>query len=155
MKLLLILRHARAGDAAEDRLRPLRPRGRADAERLGPVLRDETLIPEMIVSSDAVRALTTAERVGATSGYTGEIRSLSELYLASAGETLAALSALPDELTRVMVVGHNPGLSQLASVLLGRSTPLVPAALAAVKLPIESWRELGSRRGDLVRFWQP
>ena len=85
MKTLLILRHAKSDwetpDVA-DHDRPLNGRGKRDAPRMGRLLRDENLVPDLIISSTAKRARKTAKLVAEASGYEGEIRLAETLYLA-------------------------------------------------------------------------
>ena len=54
-----------------------------------------------------------------------------------------------------MLIGHNPGFEELASMLAGRPIGMSPGALAEIELPIEDWRDLGRDRGRLVRFITP
>jgi phosphohistidine phosphatase len=160
VKTLLILRHAKSswGDASlEDRERPLNERGRRDAPRMGDLLCAEQLVPDVILTSDAVRAHTTAMAVAETAGYTGEIVVHPGLYLASPEDILSALQAVPDtNAGTVMIVGHNPGLEELLARLSGESHDLPTAALVHLELPIETWSELdASTPATLVEIWRP
>jgi phosphohistidine phosphatase len=159
MKTLLILRHAKSAwddpDVA-DHERPLNKRGKREAPRMGQLLRDENLVPDLIVSSTAKRARRTAKLVAEASGYEGEIELAETLYLAGAEAYLDALSKVPDQFQRVMVVGHNPGLEELVEVLTGEAESLPTAALAEIALSIVSWRQADeSAEGKLVNVWQP
>ena len=116
MKTLLILRHAKSSwknTGLADHDRPLTKRGKRDAPRMGRLLRDENLTPDLIVSSTAKRALDTAEAVAEASGYEGEVESRPEFYMAGPEAYLRALRALSDDYECVMVIGHNPGLEEL------------------------------------------
>jgi len=159
VKSLLLLRHAKSSwkhPELADHDRPLKKRGRRDAPRLGRLVVEEAIVPDLILSSSAVRARETAAAVSAACGETTELRELRELYLGGPEEYALLLRALPDAPGRVMVVGHNPALEELLAALTGVAETLPTAALARVELPIEQWGRLeldGS--GRLVRVWRP
>lgn len=164
MKTLLILRHAKSSwkdEAISDHDRPLNKRGKADAPRMGKLLRDEDLVPDLILSSDARRARATAELVAEESHFEGELFWLRDLYAAEAGAYLEALAQMGGDAARVLIVGHNPGLEELLQELTGEYQPLPTAALAQVSLPLQHWSELGSDpdapdiQGKLVNLWRP
>jgi len=159
MKLLMILRHAKSSwkeSGLTDHDRPLNKRGERDAPRMGRQLAAEGVLPELIVSSTAVRAWTTAREVAGACGFDGDIRATGELYLADPSTILELLSQVPDRYQRVMIVGHNPGSEELVRLLTGRDETMPTAALAQVRLPIATWSELGPRsRGELLALWRP
>lgn len=138
-------------------MRPLNPRGRRDAPRIGDLLREQRLTPDLILSSDAVRARLTAEAVAETARYAGKILLNPDLYLASSADIVAVLRAVGETKTdKVMIVGHNPGLEDLVAQLTGEPEDLPTAALAHVGLPIDRWRDLDvSTRGTLLMLWRP
>jgi phosphohistidine phosphatase len=159
MKTLLLLRHAKSSwkypDLA-DHDRPLNKRGKQTAPRVGQLLKDENLLPDLILSSTAARAQTTARKVTKASGYAGEIRVTRDLYEAGPEAYLTALRAVADEHNRVLVVGHNPGLEELLEQLTDETEALPTAALALIELPINRWAELSeATEGKLVRVWRP
>ena len=164
MKTLLILRHAKSSwkdEALPDHDRPLNKRGKEDAPRMGKLLRDEDLVPDLILSSDARRAHSTTELVVEESRYDGEIIYSRDLYAAESEACMEALAQMGGEANCVMIVGHNPGLEELIQDLTGEYLPLPTAALAQVTLPINRWSELGasaqgeSIQGKLVNLWRP
>jgi phosphohistidine phosphatase len=113
-------------------------------------------VPEVVLSSSAVRARMTAELVAESCGYDGEIGGGRELYSFAPEEYLEALANVDDTYNRVMVVGHNPGLEELQQWLTGVYTSLPTAALAVVRLNINHWAELEEAgRGELVQVWRP
>ncbi len=132
---------------------------------MGQLARDEHLSPELIVSSDAVRARMTATAIAAATG--GQLLLDPRLYHASADEILDALqSVLQDgtlkghagerDVATVMIVGHNPGLEVLIAQLTSEHEALPTAALAQIDLPIDRWSDLNtSTRGTLVGLWRP
>ncbi len=159
MKTLLILRHAKSSwkqEGLTDHDRPLNKRGKRDAPRMGKWLRESNLAPDLIISSTAKRARKTASKVAKKCEYQGVIELTGELYLAPPQNYLRVLRNVPDDYGRVMVVGHNPGLEELLSVLTGTQTHLPTAALAQVDLPIDRWQELdGAVEGELRDVWLP
>jgi phosphohistidine phosphatase len=160
MKTLLVLRHAKSSwndTALDDHERPLNTRGERDAPRMGELVREHRLTPDVIISSDAIRAQLTAEAVGEAAGYTGKIVFDNRLYHADAADIVAVLRTVPETNDgTVMVVGHNPGLEQLITELTSEEEDLPTAALAHIVLPIDRWRDLDvSTRGTLVGLWRP
>jgi phosphohistidine phosphatase len=159
MKLLLVLRHAKSSwnhPELADHDRPLNKRGKRDAPRMGELLREEDMLPDLILSSSAERARTTGDLVSEASGYEGEIRVNRDLYAHFAEAYLDTLSALDKPYERVMVIGHNPGLEELVEGLTGDWVRMPTAALAMVRLPIQGWSELSDEtQGDLVNLWRP
>lgn len=159
MKTLLILRHAKSSwkdESLPDHDRPLNKRGLKDAPRMGQLLRQEELLPDLILCSTAQRAHKTAELVVEESGYDGELRLSRDLYAFDAEAYLEALAGLEDEYERVMLVGHNPGMEELLEALTGGFERMPTAALAQVDLPIEHWNELENEpEGRLVNVWRP
>lgn len=159
MKTLLILRHAKSSwddPALADHDRPLNKRGKRDAPRMGQLLRDQGLTPDLVISSSAKRAAKTAQAVAEASGYEGEILLRDELYAAEPEAYIGVLKRLGEAHESVLVVGHNPGLEELVDLLTGESLHLPTAALAQVSLPVEEWTDLSDEtRGKLVGSWNP
>jgi phosphohistidine phosphatase len=160
MKTLLVLRHAKSSwndTSLHDRERPLNTRGERDAPRMGELVREHRLTPDVIISSDATRAHLTAEAAGEAAGYTGKILLDNRLYHASATDIIDVLRTVPEtKAGTVMIVGHNPGLEQLVGELTGEEEELPTAALAQILLPIDRWRDLDvSTRGTLEGLWRP
>lgn len=159
MKTLLVLRHAKSSwndSALGDHDRPLNTRGQRDAPRMGELVRGQRLTPDVIISSDAVRALLTAEAVAEAAGYEGEIVLDPLLYLADPDDILEVLRTVGErDAGIVMIVGHNPGLEELVAQLTGEQHDLPTAALAQIVLSIDRWRDLNaSTRGTLVGLWR-
>jgi len=159
MKTLLILRHAKSSWKDEERPdhdRPLNKRGKRDAPRIGKLLAELQLVPQLIISSTAKRARKTASKVAKKCAYEGVIELTGELYLAPPSQYLEVLRAIPDHIDRAMVVGHNPGAAELLIQLTGTESHLPTAALAQVELDIDTWRRLDDDiRGRLIDLWRP
>jgi phosphohistidine phosphatase len=159
MKILLLLRHAKSSwkdESLADRERPLAKRGLQDAPRIGKLLREENLLPDMILSSTALRARQTVELVVDAASYSGEVRWLDTLYAAAPEDILDAVNLLPESCACVMVVGHNPGMDELLSLLTGEEENLTTAALAQIDLPVAGWNQVSEDTpGKLVNVWRP
>ena len=159
MKTLLVLRHAKSSrndPALDDHERPLNKRGQRDAPRMGELVREYGLIPDVVISSDAVRARLTAEAVAEAARYAGEILLDPHLYMACPADILSLLPMVRENAETVMIVGHNPGLEKLIKQLTGEWHDLPTATLAQIRLPIDQWRDLKlSTRGTLMGLWRP
>lgn len=159
MKTLLILRHAKSSwkdSSINDHERELNQRGRCNAPRMGQLLRDEGLVPDIILSSTATRARETTEAVVDTSGFNGELQFSSAFYLATADVWIEAIVRLSEEYKRVMIVGHNPGLEILVEQLTGCEESFPTATLAYIQLEVDHWTELsGQPIAHLVELWRP
>jgi phosphohistidine phosphatase len=158
MKTLLLLRHAKSSwsnPALADIDRPLNKRGKRDAPRIGALLREQDLVPNLILSSPAVRARKTAEAVSQTSGYEGEIEIHSDLYPGDTDAYLETLTAIPDQIDNVLLVSHNPALEEFLDALTGESASMPTAALTQVSLPVEKWIDLDDEvEGQLINLWR-
>ncbi len=159
MKALLLMRHAKSSwkdGSLDDHDRPLKKRGRRAAPRMGRLLADEGLLPDLVLTSTALRAVETGRAVVEACGYVGPVQALAELYLATPETYVAALQRLGNEAERVLLVGHNPGLEVLVDGLSGRQVELPTAAIALIHLPIERWAGVAlDRNGTLDRVWTP
>jgi phosphohistidine phosphatase len=159
MKTLLILRHAKSSwkdTALADHDRPLNKRGKSDAPRIGALMRQLGLIPELILSSTAKRAYITAEAAADESGFEGEMVLSPELYSFDPEPYLESLAEVADEYEVVMIVGHNPAVEELAEILTGEYQRFPTATLAEIELPIDHWAEIEEvENGSLLNVWRP
>jgi phosphohistidine phosphatase len=161
MKTLLILRHAKSSWKEQDlpdHDRLLNKRGKNDAPRMGKLLKDEDLIPDLIMSSTAVRAKKTAELVAKGCKYKGKIVLNHSLYGAEPAAYLKILEGLPDKRMVALVVGHSPSVEETVGLLTGSLDIIMPTcALAKITLPIQNWAELKKQKikGKLLKVWKP
>jgi phosphohistidine phosphatase len=159
MKTLLLLRHAKAShDDSElaDHDRPLKARGKEDAIRIGRQLHEAELVPTLIVSSTALRARKTASKVAKQMDYKRAIELTDRLYLSSPQDHVEVVRSLPDAEARVMLVGHNLGLSQFLSGLTDSDAELATAELAQIAIPIKHWSDLSKNHSaELIKLWEP
>lgn len=159
MKTLLILRHAKSSWAEPtlpDHDRPLNNRGNRDAPRMGQLIKDEGVVPDLIVTSTALRARTTASKVAEACGYASPIEQAQSLYHAYPDDYVRFLRRLSGEQSSVLVVGHNPGLEDLVEAFSGQYESMPTAALAHLVVEIEHWAEISlETAGRLIHIWRP
>jgi phosphohistidine phosphatase len=145
MKRLILLRHAKSSwdhDGLADHDRPLAKRGLRDAPHMGKRLAQHGIAPKLLLTSSAVRARTTAELVIEALGRPDvEIRIEPAIYLASPGQLLDAVASQDDDVGELILVGHNPGMTQLANMLLPEfPLPNLPTAgTVGVDCDCASW----------------
>jgi phosphohistidine phosphatase len=165
MKRVYLLRHAKSSwkdDSLADRDRPLAGRGRRAAKAVARHLEAERIRPDLVLCSPARRTRETLERVEGAFGDRVEVELDEALYGASEPELLERLKALPEEVGAVMLIGHNPGLEELATALasdgagLARMREKYPtAALATIDLPARRWSAVRRGSGVLLGFVRP
>ena len=159
MKTLLLMRHAKSSwkhPDNPDHDRPLNKRGKKDAPLMGHLIKDKELVPQCILCSTAKRATETSEIVIKSSGFEGKVDYLDSLYMAEPNVYLESLQTLPDEIERVMVIGHNPGLEGLLQIISGRVESLPTSSIAHIILPVNQWKDLNlDTEGELVENISP
>ena len=157
MRQLILLRHAHAESATagqDDIARPLSATGLAEARAAGDWLREHGLRPDRVLCSTAARTRETLAALGDIGA--GEIYEDASIYEASPG-TLAALADANRDAERLLLVGHNPGLEQLAALMHSGQTGdyrgMPPGGIAVLRLPVDVNIEPGI--ATLTRFWWP
>ena len=168
MKALYLLRHAKsswADSRLADHDRPLAPRGKKATRALARHLADSGIRPALVLCSTAARARETLDGVVGSLGEDVDVWHEDDLYGASAGELLERLRRLPAAVPSVMVVGHNPGLEDLAVELIGDGhgdehvlarlhAKFPTGALATLHLRCD-WSGLAPGRATLTAFVVP
>jgi phosphohistidine phosphatase len=144
MKTLLVLRHGKAerDHVDGDHARELTERGKNDSATMGAYIAEHAGVPDAILTSDAARALQTAEIVAANSEYSGELTVVPQIYDASLTTLLALARSILDEIDLAVVVGHNPGFEEMAAALAGidEDDVLLPTAgMALLEFDIQTW----------------
>ena len=147
MKTLFLIRHAKSSwddPALSDKDRPLGDRGRRDAPRMGKRLSKRNVKPDLILSSPARRALTTAEIFAKKLDYKRkDIVVDDRLYASAVDGLLNVIHGLGDKLERVILFGHNPELTELAHRLSSEITGLPTCAVAEFTFNAKSWSNIG------------
>jgi phosphohistidine phosphatase len=160
MRELFLIRHAKSSwddPTLADFDRPLNKRGREDAPLMGRFLKKSGIKPDLIVSSPAKRAKKTARIVAEELGYDkDDILFVDGIYEASLQSLIYTVCGFPDEAKRVMLVGHNPGITELANALGDVAIDNVPTAgIVGIALDAEQWREARRMKGHTVLFEYP
>ncbi|MDB5262512.1 MAG: phosphohistidine phosphatase [Adhaeribacter sp.] len=157
MKTLYLLRHAKSSwdfEELSDHDRPLNNRGRKDAPLMGRELASREVTVDLIVTSSAVRALTTATLVAKELEYDPEkIAVEEEIYKANKQELLAIINNIPNQFEKVMLVGHNFTITELANMLSPDLVPTMPTAgVVCLQFNCGTWAEINKENGNLVFF---
>lgn len=145
MKRLILVRHAKSSwaDPGQDDIdRPLNDRGKRDAPEMARRLRERAEVPTLVMSSPARRALTTARLMVEEFGIArDEIVIEDALYEASVDTWLRAIAALPQAADAVLMVGHNPTLTDLGNVLCKavRIDNIPTCGVLRLDYPLRSW----------------
>lgn len=160
MLRLILLRHGKSSwdDARLDDFdRPLAPRGLRNVPEMGRRLARRGPAPDMILSSPAVRAVATARGVAREIGYREDgIREMPELYLASPDEILGVIRSVPAGIDSLVVVGHNPGLTELANRLDDIRLDNMPTtAMLCVEFDVAGWADIRPAEAQLCWFDYP
>ena len=157
MRQLILLCHAHAESATagqDDIARPLSATGLAEARAAGDWLREHGLRPDRVLCSTAARTRETLAALGDIGA--GEIYEDASIYEASPG-TLASLADANRDAERLLLVGHNPGLEQLAALMHSGQTGdyrgMPPGGIAVLTLPLDVNIEPGI--ATLSAFWWP
>jgi phosphohistidine phosphatase len=151
-KTLLLLRHAKSSwdsSARSDFDRPLAPRGRHDAPRMGRLLAERGPLPEAVVSSPAARARETIELFLEGAAVDVVPRFDQTVYGASVGALLEVVRGLPEKGACALLVGHNPGFEELLAALTESGGSMPTAALACIDLGRSRWDEVAAGDGEL------
>lgn len=165
----MLMRHAKSAwddPKLSDHARPLNTRGRAAALAMRGVMRDLGLAPDVVLVSSARRTLQTLQALEPWDE-TPLIEPSDALYLAGPSQIVAALQAVPETTRSVLVIGHNPGLHEVAMLIAGpaamgaRDTMIQnltegypTGALAEFSIP-GPWSQIGEGAGRLIRFVAP
>jgi phosphohistidine phosphatase len=159
---LTLIRHANAEwkDAnIPDFDRPLNKRGQGEAEGIGKLLMEADLVPDLMLASTAKRTQQTAEIVGRMLGLaTRRVKLVEQLYLARAEVILSFAQATGPKVQHLAIVGHNPGISEIARSLAPADEPLAELATASactLTFATSSWATLDGPAAKAVRYDPP
>ncbi|AKD05525.1 phosphohistidine phosphatase [Pontibacter korlensis] len=155
MKTLYILRHAKSSwefDELSDHDRPLNKRGRHDAPLMGQELAARGVEPQLIISSPAVRALSTATLIARELNYDpDDIVVDTRIYGADRDDLLQVVLSVPAEVSSLMLVGHNEALSEFANMLSQEPIGSLPTAgVAVLEFDCESWYDISKDNAKLL-----
>lgn len=159
VKTLIILRHSKtekinpAGDQARELTKP----GRRWATEAGREIFEAAGMPDLLVTSNAIRALQTGDLAAEAMQFTGERRVVPDVYGATENELVEVIQQLPDGFEKIVLVGHNPGLEELTNSFRGaKSTDHLPTAgWMVVELEITKWGDAKSGSGKVKASGTP
>lgn len=157
---LTLVRHAKSSwrfATLDDFHRPLNARGLADVTRVPPLLAARMAAPDLVLSSDAVRAVQTCEAMAAAFDLPGaRVRLDHALYMASAAGIVDTVAGAAGDARHVMLVGHNPGLTDLYNHLIATPVDNLPTlAVAPLVLAAPRWSAIGPGCGRIERLLRP
>jgi phosphohistidine phosphatase len=159
MRTLTIIRHAKSSwdnPELQDFDRPLNHRGLRDAPRMGRILKEKLPEIELMISSPAQRAMTTATLLADELGYpTERIEEDRRLYEASVATLQEIIEGLDNSVGHVALVAHNPGLESLAGHLGADIAHLPTCAAVTLKFAVDDWRAVDRDGGSLLAFEYP
>jgi phosphohistidine phosphatase len=160
MRTLYLVRHAKSSwDFPElsDMERPLNKRGKSDAPKMGQLLRKMEESPDLMVSSPAKRAYGTAKRIAREIGYPlKKIVKDETLYMADTEEFISVIKDTPDKADKIMLFGHNYGITYFANHISGSNIDNIPTCgIVRIDFDIGSWNEIENSKGKLIYFEYP
>jgi len=167
MRRLMLLRHAKSDWSApgtRDQDRPISARGREAAPKMGRYMARHGLVPDLVIASPATRVTETLALVLPAFAKQPKAMPNAQLYETDADEILAVIKEAPRSVHSLLIVGHNPSLADLASLLMAagdvearqRLIERFPtAALAVIDFPLDDWSKIHPKSGRLDRFVVP
>ena len=158
MKRLIILRHAKSDWDAQydsDHERPLTKRGVRASSAIGIAISRSREIPDVAITSSALRATTTIDLAAAAGNWSTTIEVSDALYGTSAQGALEVAATAGDGVERLMLVGHQPTWGSLVHALTGGSVEMKTATAVGIALALSSWRDVGRAPGSIAYVLQP
>lgn len=160
MKTLYLVRHAKSSWddlSLRDFDRPLNERGKRNALFMGKLFRSKGIKPDLIVSSPAKRAYSTAKKIAKEIGYeTENIKTEPSIYDADVRALLKVVNELPEKAKSVMLFGHNPGFTDFANYLAGTDISNIPTCgMVCIRFSTSKWKEISRDTGTFVEFDYP
>lgn len=166
MRRLILMRHAKTerSNPGGDHARMLEERGRTDAARIAAWMQENGIVPEYVLVSDATRTRETAVAMQPAFTPAAVIACSEKLYLAEAEQILREIWAVPDHAAVLMLIGHNPGMHELAHILAGHGNGDLreqlgahypTGALAVLDFQSDSWADIMPGAGTLSQFITP
>ncbi len=159
-RTLTLVRHAKSSwnhADLSDFERPLNSRGLKNAPEMGKRLAKENYLVDSIISSPAVRAISTAKLIAGELNYnTQKIEQNMKIYEASVDMLVDLVTTLDDNLFRVMLVGHNPGFTVLCNYLSDADIDNMPTcSVAQIQFDVDLWGSVSAHSGVLLDFDYP
>lgn len=156
--ILYLLRHSKSSWrdlSIDDFDRPLNNRGLKDAPLMGQMLSKKNIIVDTIISSPAKRAIDTASIISNNLGYTKSIILNKDIYDASLSTLLFIIKNFDDNLKSIMLIGHNPGLTNLSNYLTKYFIENIPTCGVVALEFDKSWKDIIPKDGNIIFFEYP
>lgn len=160
MRTLILVRHAKSSwdnPNLGDKERPLNHRGKSDAPKMGELLKNKGEKPDLLVSSPAKRAYSTAKRIAKELSYKkADIERNEALYMADLEDFFSVIRETPENVYNLMLFSHNYGITYFANNISGGNIDNIPTCgVVRVDFDINSWAEAENKKGKLVYFEYP
>jgi phosphohistidine phosphatase len=158
MLTLYLLRHAKSswGDESKpDFERPLASRGRKAAALIGEFIQEKGIDFDLVLVSTAVRTRETIELIKETAKFRGEVRYDERIYEATVSQLLEVIAQVDSDRESVLLVGHNPGIEELLTLLTGEQQRVTTANFAKIKLKATKWSANLAGKGTLEWLVRP
>lgn len=158
MKKLYIIRHAKSSwkdFTLSDFDRPLNKRGKLNAPFMGKVLKDKKIKPDIIISSPALRAKTTAKAIAKEISFSKNIIFDKNIYETSIDIVHNIIVNINDENSILFLVGHNPTLNMLAESYVGFYENISTSGVVEIEFNCDSWKDISIKNGKLISFDYP
>ena len=159
MKTIIIIRHAKSDwdNNLPDHDRPLNHRGLKDAPEMGNRLLEYKVLPDIIFSSTANRAISTAKLIANEINYPeANIILKKDIYFVGQGYTKKLIEGLEDKYSTIFIVGHNPDQSSMVRYLSGMDLGYIPTcSVVSISFNVKTWKETTSLNGEINFFEYP
>jgi phosphohistidine phosphatase len=160
-KILLILRHAKSSwknKKLEDYDRPLNKRGKSEAIKMGKYLKEMAILPSLIITSSALRAIETTKYVSKHAGYENLVEVDSSLYGSDIDNYISVISTAFKTKDRLLIIGHNPTLEELVSLITNKFMMLPTCTLVQINLIFKNQDSFSLHdiaTSEIVSTWRP
>lgn len=160
MRTLFLVRHAKSSwdtPGLNDKERPLNKRGKSDAPKMGKLLKKRNEFPELIISSPAKRAYSTAKRIAKELSYKEkDIIKNKELYMADTEDFYTVIQNTGKNVYKLMLFSHNYGITYFANFISNSDIDNIPTCgLVRIDFDMESWKQISETKGKLIYFEYP
>lgn len=158
MKKLFLIRHAKSSwsdETLSDFERPLNKRGKRNIPLMASILKEKEILPDCILSSPAKRAKKTAKLLAKGIGFTQPILYDKTLYEADKEEIHQAITSVDANCETLFVVGHNPGLNDLAKHYVGFEQNIVTCGVLEIAFEVKKWKDIAPKVAKLLSYEFP
>lgn len=159
-KTLYLIRHAKSSwddPSLRDHDRPLNKRGKRDAPFMAKKLKEKNIIPDLIISSTAERAIEFANILAEELDYKKKnIKAEKDMYMAGESEMLKILQDVDDRYKTVFMIGHNPYITSFAGRMSGHAVDNIPTSgVFGISFDVDKWSDIKIGKGSFISFDYP